>query len=65
MHLDAPVGQHFGDQLGGAQLFKTELGVGVNVATHSRNAGRLGDEGVKNFHADSLAGEREVCQRKQ
>ena len=29
----------------------------MDVAAHSRNAGRLGNERVNNFHSDSLAGE--------
>jgi hypothetical protein len=57
VHLEAPVGEQLGDEFGRAQLFKTQLRMRMDVATHSRNAGRLGNERVNNFYSDSLAGE--------
>ena len=41
---DAPLGEFLGDQVGGAQLFKAELGVGVDVAAHGADAGRVCDQ---------------------
>lgn len=33
MHFDAPFGQFGGDQVGGALLFETEFGVGMDVTS--------------------------------
>ena len=41
---DAPLGEFLGDQVGGAQLFKAELGMGVDVAAHGADAGRVCDQ---------------------
>ena len=58
---DAPLGEFGCHQVGGAQLFKAELGVGVDVAAHGADAGRLCDQRIKDFHAASLAAGDDLC----
>ncbi len=52
---NAPPGQLAGHQVSGAGLFKTQLGVGVNVAAKAGNTGCLGHDGINNFHGVSCA----------
>ena len=47
---DAPLGQLLRDQIGGANFFKTQLGVGVDVTANGRDGGSLLGEGIKDFH---------------
>jgi hypothetical protein len=62
---DAPFGQFGGHHIGGAHFFKTQLRVGMDVPANGRNAGGVGQDGFIEFHEDSLAGDREACQRGQ
>ena len=57
---DAPFGELLGHQVGGAQLLKAELGVGVDVAAQGADAGRVCDQGIKDFHHTSLAAPRDL-----
>ena len=50
VHRNAPLGELARHHIGGAHLFKAQLGVGVNVPAHRCNTGRLGDDGVNNVH---------------
>ena len=61
MHLDAPFGQFGRDQIGGAVLFKTQLGMGVDIAAHARNGVGFADDVIKELHAFSLARQRPFC----
>ncbi len=46
----APVGQGLGDDVGGADLFEAEFGVGVDVAPQGGNAGAVGQDGFDELH---------------
>jgi len=50
MDGDAPLGQLLRHQIGGANFFKTQLGVGVDVAANGSDGGSLLGEGIKDFH---------------
>jgi len=53
--LNTPFGQLFCHHVGSANFFKTQLGVGVNVASNGRQTGRLQNDVVNQFHGFSLA----------
>ena len=50
---NAPFGELFGHHVGGADLFKTQLGVSMDVAADGRNASGLGDDRVNDLHGGS------------
>ena len=52
---NAPVSQLLGDHVGCALFFEAQLGVSMNVFANGRNAGRVCEDGVDDFHAYSLA----------
>ena len=52
---NAPVSELLGDHVGCALFFEAQLGVSVNVFANGRNAGRVCEDGVDDFHAYSLA----------
>ncbi len=52
---DAPIGKLLGHHIGCALFFEAQLGVSVNVFANGRNAGRVCEDGVDDFHDDSLA----------
>jgi hypothetical protein len=52
---DAPVCELLGHHIGGANFFEAQLGVGVDVFSNGRNAGRVCENGVDDFHSNSLA----------
>ena len=59
---DAPVGQLFGHHIGGAHFLKAKLRVCMNIFANGRDAGRVGEDGVEDFHAISLAFAALSCQ---
>ena len=52
---NAPVSKLLGDHVGCALFFEAQLGVSVYVFANGRNAGRVCEDGVDDFHAYSLA----------
>ena len=52
---DAPVSELLGHHVGCALFFEAQLGVSMNVFANGRNAGRVCEDGVDDFHAHSLA----------
>ena len=52
---NAPVSKLLGDHVGCALFFEAQLGVSVYVFANGRNAGRVCEDGVDDFHDDSLA----------
>ena len=52
---NAPVGELLGHDIGRADFLEAQLGVRVNVFANGRNAGRVGEDGVDDFHDHSLA----------
>ena len=59
---DAPVGQLLSDHIGRAHFLEAQLGVGVDVFANGRDAGRVGEDGVDDFHGYSLATLGWACQ---
>ena len=55
VHGDAPVGQLLGHHIGGANFLEAKFGMRVNVFSNGRNAGRVSQDGVDDFHDHSLA----------
>ena len=52
---NAPVSELLGHHVGCALFFEAQLGVSVNVFANGRNAGRVCEDGVDDFHGYSLA----------
>ena len=52
---DAPIGQLFGHHIGGSYFFEAQLGMRMDVFANGRNAGRVCEDGVDDFHTHSLA----------
>ena len=52
---DAPVCELLGHHIGGANFFEAQLGVRMDVFANGRNAGRVCEDGVDDFHSNSLA----------
>ena len=53
MNWNAPLSELPGHQVGGADFFKTQLGVGMNFSPDGGNASGLGHDGVNDFHGSS------------
>ena len=52
---NAPLGQFLSNQISGANFFKAQLGVGVDIAADGGDGGSLLGKGIKDFHSLSLA----------
>ena len=53
VHFDAPAAELLCHHFGGTQLFKTQLGVRMNIASHAGDGSGLGEDRVNEFHASA------------
>jgi hypothetical protein len=51
---NAPIRQLLGHDIGCANFLEAQLGVGMNVFANGRNAGGVRQDGINDFHNDSL-----------
>jgi hypothetical protein len=51
---NTPLRQLAGHHIGCTQLFKAQLGMGMDVAADGGNASRLGKNGINDFHGALL-----------
>ena len=53
VHFDAPAAELLCHHFGGTKLFKTQLRVRMNIASHTGDGGGLGEDRVNEFHAST------------
>ena len=53
VHFDAPAAELLCHHFGGTKLFKAQLGVRMNIASHAGDGGGLGEDRVNEFHVSA------------